>query len=92
MEAIRGHMADYNAANRAQLDLVLCGYAADHILRISRIIQQPHGHALLVRPLYPCNMQTLNLQSVSNFSSISEIRWRIVIATWGWSYFNISLL
>lgn len=48
LEALRKQLAEYNAGNQAQLDLVLFSYAAEHILRIARILLQPQGHALLV--------------------------------------------
>ena len=41
-------LAEYNAQTRSPLSLVLFSYAAQHILRISRIIRQPFGNALLV--------------------------------------------
>eukprot|EP01018_Ginkgo_biloba_P007888 Gb_26555 [translate_table: standard] len=39
---------EYNAQTRSPMSLVLFSYAAQHILRISRIIRQPFGNALLV--------------------------------------------
>lgn len=34
--------------NKSRLDLVVFRYAAEHLSRISRIIKQPYGNALLV--------------------------------------------
>jgi dynein heavy chain len=41
-------LADYNAQSRSPMELVLFAYAAEHICRISRIIRQPYGNAMLV--------------------------------------------
>lgn len=35
--------------SKTRLDLVVFRYAAEHLTRISRIIRQPYGNALLVR-------------------------------------------
>ncbi|KAK9829119.1 hypothetical protein WJX72_004004 [[Myrmecia] bisecta] len=45
---IEEYLADYNLQNKSRMDLVLFLYAAEHICRISRIIKQPFGNALLV--------------------------------------------
>lgn len=47
-EALREQLQDYNGRNRNKLDLVIFLYAAEHICRISRVIRQPGGNALLV--------------------------------------------
>ena len=39
---------EFNAQTRSPMHLVLFTYAANHVLRISRIIRQPFGNALLV--------------------------------------------
>lgn len=41
-------LEEYNAQTRNTMSLVLFSYAAQHVLRISRIIRQPYGNALLV--------------------------------------------
>ncbi|KAL2642111.1 hypothetical protein R1flu_009698 [Riccia fluitans] len=41
-------LKEYNAQTRNTMPLVLFSYAVQHVLRISRIIRQPFGNALLV--------------------------------------------
>lgn len=42
------YLVDYNNVEKTQMNLVLFSQALDHIARISRIIRQPFGNALLV--------------------------------------------
>ncbi len=49
MQDILGeYLEDYNQVNTAQMKLVLFTDAIQHIARISRIIRQPLGNALLL--------------------------------------------
>ncbi|KAJ7290925.1 hypothetical protein O6H91_Y290900 [Diphasiastrum complanatum] len=41
-------LAEFNGQTRSPLNLVLFTYAAQHIIRVSRILRQPFGNALLV--------------------------------------------
>eukprot|EP01052_Picozoa_sp_SAG31_P011054 SAG31_NODE_617_length_13514_cov_13.659858_2_plen_4275_part_00 len=41
-------LSDYNVSSTKPMDLVLFGFALDHIARIARVIRQPFGNCLLV--------------------------------------------
>ncbi|KAL3685151.1 hypothetical protein R1sor_003173 [Riccia sorocarpa] len=48
LAAMNQGLEEFNAQTRTPMNLVLFTYAASHVLRISRIIRQPLGNALLV--------------------------------------------
>ena len=41
LQVIDESLGDYNAQHKSKMNLVMFSYAAEHIARISRIIQQP---------------------------------------------------
>lgn len=47
-ERMQYYLDEYNTLSRSQMSLVMFKYAMEHISRVSRVLQQDNGHALLV--------------------------------------------
>ena len=47
-DSIKAKLEEYNQISKAPMNLVIFRYAVEHVSRVSRILQQPGGHALLV--------------------------------------------
>eukprot|EP00499_Haloplacidia_sp_CaronLabIsolate_P004603 CAMPEP_0196785134 /NCGR_PEP_ID=MMETSP1104-20130614/18700_1 /TAXON_ID=33652 /ORGANISM="Cafeteria sp., Strain Caron Lab Isolate" /LENGTH=78 /DNA_ID=CAMNT_0042155431 /DNA_START=9 /DNA_END=241 /DNA_ORIENTATION=+ len=45
---IEEYLADYNAESKSPMPLVLFMDAIEHVSRVSRVIRQPQGNALLL--------------------------------------------
>jgi hypothetical protein len=48
LSVMEEYLTDYNTQSKTPMKLVLFQYAAQHVCRISRVIRQPFGNALLV--------------------------------------------